>query len=88
MEDKNPLMHARLVEAPNSLQILKVKIAKTAFSNPENIINDTIIIYYDGTLVTTIPFAEMYNYKIRIVFRYTSKNEVVLLDVGDHDLYK
>ena len=28
------------------------------------------------------------NYKIRIVFRYTSKNEVVLLAVGDHDLYK
>lgn len=28
------------------------------------------------------------NYKIRIVFRYLSKNEVVLLAVGDHDLYK
>jgi len=28
------------------------------------------------------------NYKIRIVFRYTSKNQVVLLSVGDHDLYK
>jgi len=28
------------------------------------------------------------NYKIRIVFRYLSKNEVVLLGVGDHDLYK
>jgi len=28
------------------------------------------------------------NYKIRIVFKYTSKNEVVLLSVGDHDLYK
>jgi plasmid maintenance system killer protein len=28
------------------------------------------------------------NYKIRIVFRYLSKNEAVLLAVGDHDLYK
>lgn len=28
------------------------------------------------------------NYKIRIVFRYISKNEVVLLGVGSHDLYK
>ncbi|MCX6717419.1 MAG: type II toxin-antitoxin system mRNA interferase toxin, RelE/StbE family [Candidatus Taylorbacteria bacterium] len=28
------------------------------------------------------------NYKTRIVFRFTSKNEAVLLDVGDHDLYK
>jgi len=28
------------------------------------------------------------NYKIRIVFRYLSSNEVALLDLGDHDLYK
>ena len=28
------------------------------------------------------------NYKIRIVFKYLSKNEVSLLAVGDHDLYK
>lgn len=28
------------------------------------------------------------NYKIRIVFEYLSKNEVALLAVGDHDLYK
>jgi len=28
------------------------------------------------------------NYKVRIVFKYLSPNEVALLDVGDHDLYK
>jgi len=28
------------------------------------------------------------NYKIRIVFRYLSSNEVALFDLGDHDLYK
>jgi len=28
------------------------------------------------------------NYKYRIVFQYLSKNEVVLLAVGDHEIYK
>lgn len=28
------------------------------------------------------------NYKIRIVFSYLSKKEVVLLALGDHDIYK
>ena len=28
------------------------------------------------------------NYKIRVVFEYCSKNEVVLLAVGDHAIYK
>jgi len=28
------------------------------------------------------------NYKTRIVFSYLSKNEAVLLAVGDHDVYK
>lgn len=28
------------------------------------------------------------NYKTRIVFQYLSKNEAVLLAVGDHDVYK
>jgi mRNA-degrading endonuclease YafQ of YafQ-DinJ toxin-antitoxin module len=28
------------------------------------------------------------NYKIRIVFDYISKSEVVLLAVGDHDIFK
>jgi len=27
------------------------------------------------------------NYKTRIVFSYLSKNEVVLLAIGDHDVY-
>jgi len=27
------------------------------------------------------------NYKIRVVFEYTSKSEVVLEDVGSHDVY-
>jgi addiction module RelE/StbE family toxin len=27
------------------------------------------------------------NYKIRIVFRYESKKEIVLLAIGDHDVY-
>lgn len=28
------------------------------------------------------------NYRYRIVFQYLSKNEVVLLAVGDHEIYK
>lgn len=28
------------------------------------------------------------NYKTRIVFKYISKKEVVLLAIGDHDVYK
>jgi mRNA-degrading endonuclease YafQ of YafQ-DinJ toxin-antitoxin module len=28
------------------------------------------------------------NYKIRIVFDYVSKDELVLLVIGDHDVYK
>ncbi len=28
------------------------------------------------------------NYKTRIVFMYVYKNEVVLLAIGDHDVYK
>lgn len=28
------------------------------------------------------------NYKIRIVFNYISKKEIVFLSVGDHDVYK
>lgn len=27
------------------------------------------------------------NYKIRIVFEYESKKEIILLDIGDHDVY-
>lgn len=27
------------------------------------------------------------NYKIRIVFEYESKKEIVLLAIGDHDVY-
>ena len=33
-------------------------------------------------------FSFSVNYKYRIAFRYESKNEVVLLDVDDHDIYK
>ena len=28
------------------------------------------------------------NYKYRIVFQYLSKNEVVLLTIGDHEIYR
>ncbi|MSU56166.1 MAG: hypothetical protein EXS51_02560 [Candidatus Taylorbacteria bacterium] len=28
------------------------------------------------------------NYKFRIVFGYSSKNEVVLFAIGDHDVYR
>ena len=28
------------------------------------------------------------NYKFRIAFRYVSKNEVLFLDIGNHDIYK
>jgi len=28
------------------------------------------------------------NYKIRIVFKYESKNEAVFSAIGDHDVYK
>ena len=28
------------------------------------------------------------NYKFRIAFKYISKNEVLFLDIGDHDIYR
>ncbi len=33
-------------------------------------------------------FAFSVNYKFRIAFRYVSKNNVLFLDIGDHDIYK
>lgn len=33
-------------------------------------------------------FSFSVNYKFRIVFSYVSKNEVRLLALGDHDIYK
>lgn len=33
-------------------------------------------------------FSFSVNYKFRIAFRYVSKNEVLFLDIGDHDIYK
>ena len=33
-------------------------------------------------------FSFSVDYKIRIVFKYLSKNEVVLLVIGDHDIYR
>lgn len=33
-------------------------------------------------------FSFSINYKVRIVFEYLSKSEVVLLYIGDHDIYK
>ncbi|MBU0999422.1 hypothetical protein KKG24_03960 [Patescibacteria group bacterium] len=28
------------------------------------------------------------NYKFRIVFRYVSKNEVIFVDIGGHEIYR
>lgn len=28
------------------------------------------------------------NYKFRVIFRYVSKDEVLFLDIDDHDIYK
>ena len=39
-----------------------------------------------GTLSDCYSFSV--NYKIRVVFEYETKNEIVLLAVGDHDVYK
>ena len=33
-------------------------------------------------------FSFSVNYKFRIVFRYETKTEMVLLDIDDHDIYK
>ena len=33
-------------------------------------------------------YSSSVNYKIRTVFRYLSKNEIVLVAIGDHDIYK
>lgn len=33
-------------------------------------------------------FSFSVNYKTRIVLEYLSKNEVALLSIGDHDIYK
>lgn len=33
-------------------------------------------------------FSFSVNYRIRIIFQYNSKNEAILLSIGDHDVYK
>ncbi|MEI6238695.1 MAG: hypothetical protein WCP15_04145 [bacterium] len=33
-------------------------------------------------------FSFYVNYKIRIVFRYLDKSKIILIDIGDHDVYK
>ena len=33
-------------------------------------------------------FSFSINYKFRIAFRYISKNEVLFLDIDDHDMYR
>lgn len=33
-------------------------------------------------------FSFSVNYKVRAVFQYEPKNEIVLLDIDDHDIYK
>lgn len=33
-------------------------------------------------------FSFYVNYKIRVVFQHLSKKEVVLINIGDHDVYK
>jgi mRNA-degrading endonuclease YafQ of YafQ-DinJ toxin-antitoxin module len=32
-------------------------------------------------------FSFYINYKVRVIFEYSSKNEIVLEDVGGHDIY-
>ena len=33
-------------------------------------------------------FSFSVNYKIRVVFQYMNKNEVAILSIGNHDIYK
>ena len=33
-------------------------------------------------------FSFSVNYKIRVVFKYTNKKQVICVDVGDHEVYK
>lgn len=33
-------------------------------------------------------FSFSINYRIRAVFQFESKNEITLLNIGDHDIYK
>ncbi len=71
-------------EAEVSLRVeIKEKIA--LFRNKNN--HKSLKVHkLHGKLKTCYSFSV--NYKIRIVFEYLSKNEVALLALGDHDLYK
>jgi len=55
------------------------------FKNGKNL--DTLKIHkLHGKLAGRYSFSV--NYKYRIVFKYQSKTEVILLAIGDHDVYK
>jgi len=55
------------------------------FRNPQNH-NQLNVHKLHGPLKDCYSFSV--NYKFRIVFGYISKNEVAMLTIGDHDVYR
>ena len=60
--------------------LYKIDILRSSTNNPELKIHKL-----HGKLKDCWSFSV--NYKIRIVFKYESKNEIVLLVIGDHSVY-
>ncbi|MDP2788428.1 MAG: type II toxin-antitoxin system mRNA interferase toxin, RelE/StbE family [bacterium] len=60
--------------------LYKIDILKNSPKNPELKIHKL-----HGRLKDCWSFSV--NYKIRVVFEYESKNEIVLLAIGDHSVY-
>ena len=68
----------------NSLQeeiVEKIELLKNKFNHKQLKVHKL-----NGQLADRYSFSV--NYKIRIVFRYIRTNEVALIAIGDHDLYK
>jgi mRNA-degrading endonuclease YafQ of YafQ-DinJ toxin-antitoxin module len=68
----------------NSLQE-EVLVSIEQFKNPEN--HAVLRVHkLRGNMKGLLAFSV--NYAIRVVFEYETKDEAVLLAVGDHDIYK
>jgi hypothetical protein len=50
------------------------------------VINDTVIIYYDGIMITSIPFGEMTNYTVRIEAGTATSTDTLVASADDYEI--
>ena len=50
------------------------------------IISDTVIVYYDGSLVTSVPFEELFNYTIRIEAGTGANADTFIAKANDYEI--